>query len=41
MMLMWLRNDPDFIGRDDTIEQMENILVEHGHVALTGPGGIG
>ncbi|GAB7331599.1 hypothetical protein MBLNU13_g02977t2 [Cladosporium sp. NU13] len=38
--LKWLK-DPHFVGREDTLQSMKNILEEYGCVALTGAGGVG
>lgn len=38
--LKW-RKDPQFVGREDTLESIKIIFEEYGCAALTGAGGIG
>jgi hypothetical protein len=39
-ILPWPR-DSRFIGREDTLKDIQKTLEEEGSVALTGPGGVG
>ena len=38
--LRW-RKDPQFVGREDTLHSIKQILEEYGCAALTGAGGVG
>lgn len=38
--IKWLK-DPSFVGREDTLHEIERILIKDGRLALTGQGGVG